>query len=71
MVVLVSDDEALTSTVALSAEVPPGPVQVTAKVVSWVRAPEALFPLVATLPVHPPYEAHDVALVEDQVTHTP
>jgi hypothetical protein len=64
--------EGATLTVTLSTAVPPGPVQVIPKVVSFVRPPDAFLPLVATtLPCHRPVSVHDVALVDDQLTHTP
>lgn len=48
--------------------VPPGPVQVSVKVVVVVREPVVWVPEVAFVPLQPLLAVHDVALVEDHVS---
>jgi len=47
--------------------VPPGPVQVSVKLVVADKAPIVSEPLVARVPLQPPLAVHAVALVDDQV----
>jgi hypothetical protein len=48
--------------------VPPAPLHVTVKLAVAVSAPVLWLPLVASVPLHAPDAAQEVALVEDQVT---
>jgi hypothetical protein len=48
--------------------VPPAPLHVTVKLAVAVSAPVLWVPLVASVPLHAPDAAQEVALVEDQVT---
>jgi hypothetical protein len=58
---------AVTETVADWLAVPPGPVQVSTKVLLVLRAPVPALPLIGSLPDHAPEAVQAVAWVVDQV----
>ncbi len=57
-----------TVTVTGREALPPGPVQVSVKVLSWLIGPTSWLPDVDLLPDQAPPAVHEVALVDDQVS---